>query len=60
MKSRTADYLKRKKAFQSLPLAADLRSLLKACYYSSKNLLVKRDVVRTYEEVCRKTGNAQA
>lgn len=57
MKHRTADYLKRKKAFMSLPMATDLKGLLKACFYSSKNLIVKRDVVKTYEQVCRKQGN---
>jgi hypothetical protein len=59
MKHRTADYLKRKKAFAGLPSATTLKGLLKACFYSSKNLLVKRDVVKTYEQVCcQKNENA--
>jgi hypothetical protein len=59
MKHRTADYLKRKKAFASLPTATNIKALLKACFYSSKNLLVKRDVVKTYEQVCcQKNENA--
>ena len=52
MNSRSAKYFKRKKVFEKEVLhPTDLKSLLKGEFFSTNNLMVKRHILKTYEEV---------
>lgn len=49
MQYRTVLYLKRKKAFKAVLHPADLKSLLKAEFFSTNNFMVKRHILKVYE-----------
>jgi hypothetical protein len=51
MKQRTRDYMNRKKAHNSMCHPTDLKSLLVAEYESSRNILVKKDVLKMIEKL---------
>jgi hypothetical protein len=57
MNNRSAAYFKRKKIFNKEVLhPTDLKSLLKGEFFSTKNLMVKRHIIKTYEELFEKKG----
>lgn len=51
MKPRTREYLDRKKAFQSLPITSNLKDMLVAEYNSSKNIIVKKDILKMIDQL---------
>jgi len=51
MKKRTADYLNRKKAFIEMAHPGSVKGLLIAEYNASRNILVKKDILKTIEEI---------
>jgi hypothetical protein len=51
MNNRTTTYFNRKKAYKSMLNPTDLKSLLKAEFFSTSNPIVKRDVLKVYEEL---------
>lgn len=51
MKQRSASYFQRKKAFIGVLRPSSIKDMLKAGFYSSKNILVKRDILKVYEEI---------
>ncbi len=52
MNSRSSAYFKRKKIFNKEVLhPTDLKSLLKGEFFSTKNLMVKKHILKTYESV---------
>lgn len=55
MKQRAAAYFKRKKAFIGVLRPSSLKEMLKAGFYSTKNILVKRDILKVYEEITHPT-----
>lgn len=51
MKKRTVDYLNRKKAFFEMRHPTDVKSLLIAEFNASRNILVKKDILKVMNEV---------
>ncbi len=51
MNNRAVTYFKRKKAFNEMLNPVSLKGLLKAAFYSSGNLLVKRDILKVYTQL---------
>lgn len=51
MNTRTKEYLARKKAFEALPKQPTLKNLLKTSFYATRNLFVKKDILKTYGEL---------
>ena len=51
MKRRTVDYLSRKKALIEMAHTPDVKSLLIAEFNSSRNIVVKKDILKTMEEI---------
>lgn len=56
MKQRTKDYLNRKKARAVMLHPTDLKSFLVAEYESSRNLVVKKDVLKMINELDASSG----
>jgi len=51
MKLRTRNYLNRKRAFRVMLQFRDIKSFLWAGFVTSKNMIVKRDVLETIMEL---------
>ncbi len=51
MKSRNLDYFARQKAKRSLRHPGDLKSFLIAEFDSSRNIVVKKDILKTLEKL---------
>jgi hypothetical protein len=51
MNTRSKEYFKRKRAYNGVIHFTDLKSLLKAEFYSSNNILVKRDILKMYHSL---------
>jgi hypothetical protein len=51
MKRRTVDYLSRKKALIEMAHTPDVKSLLIAEFNNTRNIVVKKDILKTLEEV---------
>jgi hypothetical protein len=51
MKSRNLDYFARQKAKRSLMHPGDLKSFLIAEFDSSRNIVVKKDILKTLEKL---------
>ena len=49
MRTRSKEYFKRRKAYDGVIHFKDLKGLLKAEFYSSHNLVVKRDILKMYQ-----------
>jgi len=62
MKKRTLEYLARHKAFASMHRPKNVKSLLVAEFHATKNLVVKRDILKTLEglEKMGKSAPAEA
>jgi uncharacterized protein with von Willebrand factor type A (vWA) domain len=48
MNTRTKEYFKRRKAYDGVIHFTDIKSLLKAEFYSTANPVVKRDILKAY------------
>ncbi|HRO43731.1 MAG TPA: hypothetical protein PL009_12915 [Flavipsychrobacter sp.] len=57
MKQRTRDYLDRKKARNLMCHPTDLKSLLIAEFESSRNIVVKKDVLKMLEQLEANSNN---
>ncbi|MES2777272.1 MAG: hypothetical protein V4722_24050 [Bacteroidota bacterium] len=51
MKRRTVDYLNRKKALIDMAHTHDVKSLLLAEFKSTRNIVVKKDILKTIEQI---------
>jgi hypothetical protein len=51
MQKRTVDYIKRKKSFIEIAHKPSVKSMLVAEFKSSKNILVKKDILKTLESI---------
>ena len=51
MKARTKLYIDRKKALNNMGNFTDIKSLLKAEFFATNNILVKRDILKTYQSL---------
>ncbi|MEO7312165.1 MAG: hypothetical protein ABIX01_17310 [Chitinophagaceae bacterium] len=51
MKKRTVDYLQRQNAFKEMAHPLDVKSLLIAEFNASRNIVVKKDILKTIEEI---------
>ncbi len=51
MKRRTVDYLNRKKALIEMAHTPDVKSLLIAEFNNTRNIVVKKDILKTLEAI---------
>ena len=59
MDTRTKEYIARKKAFEALPKQPNIKNLLKTSFFASRSVIVKKDILKTYEELNQlNTGTA--